>query len=300
MIKFESEVSYYCKNKEIADKLLVEFEKQGIRWKSGTKATEFDLYRISAFGIEDACHILFWGDFLTWSHKEDIFDKVINAEDLFKPQFKVGDLVQIKEWDEMVKEFGTWAEEIINCRLFFSSGMKPFCGKVFKISSIKEDCVKLVGVEKWRFSTDMIKPYVEKLADKENAYTKENLGKALEDLNNSFSEFKKAISVLETFTKLEIIDDKTTIAERLNSDKAVKETFEKAKEYYNLREGYNSIVEQLLANKTDFCNFLANHGSARTGYDIKISVRAGEVPTIDFTVNQACPKAFVKWDKKEK
>ena len=88
MIKFEENTSYYCKNKKIADKLLEEFEKQGIKWLNGAKATEFDLYSISAFGIEDACYILFWGDFLTWSHKEDIFDKVINAEDLFKPKFK--------------------------------------------------------------------------------------------------------------------------------------------------------------------------------------------------------------------
>ena len=87
MINFEEDTSYYCKNKKIADKLLTEFEKQGIKWASGTKATEFNLYSISAFGVEGACYILFWGRFLTWSDKKT-FDKVINAEDLFKPKFK--------------------------------------------------------------------------------------------------------------------------------------------------------------------------------------------------------------------
>lgn len=78
--------------------------------------------------------------------------------------FKPGDLVQIKSWDEMEKEFGLTEYGHINCRNKFIKQMRPFCGKVLTISEISNDLFGRCNVRfvegspgGWNYSTDMIK-----------------------------------------------------------------------------------------------------------------------------------------------
>ena len=78
-------------------------------------------------------------------------------------KFKVGELVRIRQWDDMVKEFGTKATGSVNCKCAFSDYMKPLCGKYAEIENLDKDGrvgLKFFNCEGlytgWGYSTDMI------------------------------------------------------------------------------------------------------------------------------------------------
>ena len=80
-----------------------------------------------------------------------------------KPTFKVGELVRIRQWDDMVKEFGTRSTGSVNCRCRFTVDMKPLCGKYAEIKDLRVDGIvflRFFNCEKvdkcWSYSTDMI------------------------------------------------------------------------------------------------------------------------------------------------
>ena len=80
-----------------------------------------------------------------------------------KPTFKVGELVRIRQWDDMVKEFGTRSTGSVNCKCYFTKRMKPLCGKYAEITKIRDDGkveLRFFNCEKeevcWAFHTDMI------------------------------------------------------------------------------------------------------------------------------------------------
>ena len=80
-----------------------------------------------------------------------------------KPKFKVGELVRIRQWDDMVKEFGTRSTGSVNCRCLFTVNMKHLCGKYAEIKDLRVDNIvflRFFNCEKvdkcWSYSTDMI------------------------------------------------------------------------------------------------------------------------------------------------
>ena len=80
-----------------------------------------------------------------------------------EPTFKVGELVRIRQWDDMVKEFGTRSTGSVNCRCLFTKGMKHLCGKYAEIKDLRVDGIVFLhffncddSVENWNYSTDMI------------------------------------------------------------------------------------------------------------------------------------------------
>lgn len=47
-------------------------------------------------------------------------------------RYKVGDIVQIRQWDDMAEEFGTTIHGSIACRSWhFVEEMKKYCGKSY-------------------------------------------------------------------------------------------------------------------------------------------------------------------------
>lgn len=76
-------------------------------------------------------------------------------------EFKVGDRVRIKSWEQMEKEFGI-SHGDIPCKCGFNSEMRHLCGRTATISEINDYKVKLKdwsdagGKIHWFFSTDMI------------------------------------------------------------------------------------------------------------------------------------------------
>lgn len=77
--------------------------------------------------------------------------------------FNVGDVVQIRDWQEMEEEYGLNLEGEIDCKNTFTDAMEEYCGKVFTIKNISSDGdVDFEGEYiPYYFSTDMIKPYIE-------------------------------------------------------------------------------------------------------------------------------------------
>ena len=83
-----------------------------------------------------------------------------------EPKFKVGELVRIRQWDDMEKEFGRNSLGTINTQQGFLRKMKPLCGKYAEITKLdKENRVLLKFfncegleylTEAYGFDTDMI------------------------------------------------------------------------------------------------------------------------------------------------
>ena len=80
-----------------------------------------------------------------------------------EPKFKVGELVRIRQWDDMEKEFGTDGYGSVACNYCFIYAMKPLCGKYAEIVSLDKDgrvALKFFNCDdlntNWAYSTDMI------------------------------------------------------------------------------------------------------------------------------------------------
>lgn len=100
--------------------------------------------------------------------KEDVKMKTSQKETTKTPSkkrdFKVGDIVVIRDWDDMKSEFGCTSNGHIPCANSFVRDMKYLCGTRCRISKI-ENALKRVwlkslsgeSIERWAFSTDMIR-----------------------------------------------------------------------------------------------------------------------------------------------
>lgn len=93
-----------------------------------------------------------------------------------KHEFKVGDKVRIRQWDDMVEEFGTNKSGYIKCLYGFVDEMKKFCSEIATIIEIgyvpnngnsriylRFNNEKL-NENDWDFSTDMIEPCTPRVA----------------------------------------------------------------------------------------------------------------------------------------
>lgn len=50
--------------------------------------------------------------------------------------FQIGDTVRIKDWDQLVEEFGLLHEGVIDCEFYFIEEDKDLCGTTFQITDI--------------------------------------------------------------------------------------------------------------------------------------------------------------------
>ncbi len=77
-------------------------------------------------------------------------------------KYKVGDKVRVRQWDDMVKEFGVDEFGNINTKTgyYFIRQMKEFCGGVYEIYSVLEKSYYLKDGDKyihhWYFTDDML------------------------------------------------------------------------------------------------------------------------------------------------
>lgn len=58
-------------------------------------------------------------------------------------RYKVGDKVKVREWDDMMVEFGTDEDGDIKCRLFFVADMKNYCGEDMTVSGVSDVSYKM-------------------------------------------------------------------------------------------------------------------------------------------------------------
>ena len=62
----------------------------------------------------------------------------------WKALVKEGNIIKIRQWDDMEEEYGLIGIDSINCKCAFTDFMKELCGKEFKITKeMEEDYVRL-------------------------------------------------------------------------------------------------------------------------------------------------------------
>lgn len=86
-------------------------------------------------------------------HPSDEFDfktgielaisRLFEKENESKQKYKVGDMVRIKTWEEMEKEFGLDCDGDIKTIPCYVTTMREFCGGVFQITRVVENSVQL-------------------------------------------------------------------------------------------------------------------------------------------------------------
>ena len=130
----------------------------------------------------------------------------MNRENIYwKAIIKEGNIVKIRQWDDMKREFGVSYERgntcfdpgilVINCREKFTEDMRKYCGETIKINKNMERYFNEYGVFIYKghaISTDMLEPYEEEL-DVINIPVKDEY---LKDLHEEKKE-KEIITYLE-------------------------------------------------------------------------------------------------------
>lgn len=93
----------------------------------------------------------------------------------------IGDVLRIRQWDDMVDEFGVDSYGNIPCNRMFVKNMKSLCGKQFTVSETDKVCgyyKSEEGVEcddishmMWKITADMLEPleedFLEDITDEE-------------------------------------------------------------------------------------------------------------------------------------
>ena len=84
----------------------------------------------------------------------------------WKEIIKENNIVKVRQWEDMVKEFGLTLDCAIDCFKKFTGNMREYCGETIKINENMERSFNKCGVfgyEGHMFSTDMLEPYEEEL-----------------------------------------------------------------------------------------------------------------------------------------
>ena len=79
---------------------------------------------------------------------------------------KEGNIVKIRQWDDMKKEYGISLDGAIDCFKKFTGNMREYCGETIRINENMEKKFNEYGYfyyEGCMFSTDMLEPYEEEL-----------------------------------------------------------------------------------------------------------------------------------------
>ena len=79
---------------------------------------------------------------------------------------KAGNIVKVRQWDDMKKEYGISLDGAIDCFKKFTGNMREYCGETIRINENMEKKFNEYGYfyyEGSMFSTDMLEPYEEEL-----------------------------------------------------------------------------------------------------------------------------------------
>lgn len=182
-------------------------------------------------------------------------------------KYNVGDKVRVRQWDDMVKEFGFFDDlkkdiDIPGCT--FVNNMKKFCGRVVTISSSTISCGNDIYTIKeddqiWYWTDDMFENMYYSCADKITKDLQEAYDKVFKSI---LPKYPKHNDMLDTFTKIPKGEIKITAEETkemMKENKTVEakkevhpkdedhlkrvEKIKKKIEYYKWKSGFNLIDE---------------------------------------------------------
>ena len=84
----------------------------------------------------------------------------------WKEIIKENNIVKVRQWDDMKREFGVSLDGAIDCFKKFTGNMREYCGETIRINENMEKKFNEYGYfyyEGSMFSTDMLEPYEEEL-----------------------------------------------------------------------------------------------------------------------------------------
>lgn len=95
--------------------------------------------------------------------------------------FKVGDRVVVRDWDDMEKEYGTSEGGTIHCCFGFTDTMRHLCGRTATVTSANNGCIEVDFDDKsgdtiWSYSSDMFNPIGIPAPEKEKPEAKFKVG----------------------------------------------------------------------------------------------------------------------------
>ena len=162
----------------------------------------------------------------------------------WKGIIKEGNIVKVRQWDDMAKEFGTYYKRgcsycdpcmlVIDCNKKFTEDMKKYCGKIIKIDKNMEKIFNKYGhfyYEDYIFSTDMLEPYTI-IKEKEDLFMK----------IQEVMELKDGSRVRANNGKIYIVNDGNLISEDNGNSLTVN---------YGLKEIFNMEFELIKVKLVD-------------------------------------------------
>ena len=139
-------------------------------------------------------------------------------------KFKVGDKVRIRQWNDMVKEFGTIGDgSIIDVGPQFTESMKKYCGKVITITGINSVGYYTIDEDVWKFCDEMFEPVTNTIV----IYEKDNKVIALDKATG-----KTAEAICNPEDKFDFYVGADLAYERLRGRKPAPKTREEAPKYF--------------------------------------------------------------------
>lgn len=99
-------------------------------------------------------------------------------------KYKVGDKVRVRQWDDMVEEFGVWAGAINTPESSFDEGMRLYCGTIVTIKEVKNNNSYYIEEddEDWFWTDEMFEPYEDKKT-RPIPFNKEAFDRLIKQLN---------------------------------------------------------------------------------------------------------------------
>ena len=157
----------------------------------------------------------------------------------WKEIIKEGNIVKVRQWDDMVKEFGEFRVSLdgttINCFLTFTEEMRKHCGEEIRINKDMEKDFNFHEVfcyEGHMFSTDMLEPYMIIEEKKEDLFMK----------IQEVMELKEGSRVRANNGKIYIVEDGNLISEDNGNSLIVN---------YGLKEIFNMEFELIKVKLVD-------------------------------------------------
>lgn len=167
----KEKLAIHCDTEEQTKKLCYAFDRMGKKWIDCEPYTDWKPIKYR-WNLTNSHTFFFDGEGKIDGFKTYEFEDVILPEEP-KHEFKVGDRVQFKTWEEMEKEFGLEknGDTYIRCRCGFPLRMKHLCGtyatitKIYYSEFMEHHIYKLTdftakGETGWIYSSDMLKPAV--------------------------------------------------------------------------------------------------------------------------------------------
>lgn len=182
-------------------------------------------------------------------------------------KYKVGDKVRVRQWDDMVKEYGfidSVERDIYIPDCTFVNSMKKFCGSVVTISNIVSNNNRYLIKEDdhlWYWIDEMFEPYKVTLARQADFIDKEAYSKLIKQLEkqpiifapkSSIDGFKVSTGLINNIAKetremvkknIETEIEKKKVHPKDEDHLKRVEKIKKKIEYYKWKSGFNLIDE---------------------------------------------------------